>query len=145
MLYDSGRRAAQKLELVPGKAVHLSFPDTVGPARRLVISGVVSTGGPEEGQLIAAKAELEVPYGAAVARVSGDLDSVERVAVAVRRPGLEAEPIHRVARSDARLPSRVEGLTNGLTLCILAICLLCAATQLGTLAWRDGSLEASSR
>lgn len=132
-----GERAAARLGLAPGEVLELRFPGTAEAPVRLTVSGLVSTGGAEEGQVLAWAADLpEVPATVAVARVPGSLAEVAAAAERLRGHGLDARPIRRVAAGDARLLERVEALMGWLGLAIVGTCLLCAGAQLGALGWQ---------
>jgi putative ABC transport system permease protein len=130
-----GARAAAELGVAPGARLQVGFQDL--PARTFLVSGLVRSGGAEEGQLIVS---LPDPGGQAprlaLARVEGGTAAVEAQAARLTALGLTARPIRRVAASEARLLERVEALMGWLTAGVVATCLLGAGAQMASLVWQ---------
>jgi len=133
-----GQRAAARLGVHPGSEIELRYADRQG---RLVVSGIVSTGGTEDDQVFAgleAAQQLAVlPGKASVVQMSvaGTPQQVEQFAgqLAGRLPGLDVRPLRQMAQAEGLLLGRVHSLlfwSVGLILVLTSLCVLSTTTAL---------------
>ena len=132
-----GAEVAEKLKLEPGREIALVAEET-GAQTRVMVKGVVKTGGAEESlvfvdlsllQKLTGKAgrlsiaSLSVmAQGEELADLAGDLE--EKI------PGLAARPVKRIAQSEGIVLGKLRALVYLVTVVVLLLTLLCVATTM---------------
>jgi len=133
-----GHQAAARLLVRPGSTLEIRYG---GRTTSLRVAGVISTGGPEDDQVLvnlpAAQqlAGLEGKISVAQLSVTGAPDEVERFAAqfAARVPGLEVRPLRQIAQAEGQLLARLHALlfwSVGLILVLTALCVLSTTAAL---------------
>ena len=143
-----GEQAARSLGLAPGSGITLRYS---GRDARLLVAGIVSAGGSEDGQIFVALpvaqdlAGLPSRVGLIQVSVRGSSQVIESVMtrLAASLPGLRVEPVRQLAAAEGRLLDRIHGLlfaTVGVILLLTALSILAAMTGLALERRRDVGL-----
>ncbi len=132
-----GAGVAERLHLEPGQEITLVAGDT-GREKRVIVTGIVKTGGGEENLVFVDLPLLQGLLGLAgrvsLAQVSimatgGELDMLGQ-GLAAKYPGLAARPVQRIARSEDIVLGKIRALVYLVTVVILFLTLLCVATTM---------------
>ncbi len=124
----AGERAAQTFRLAPGSEI------TVGE-RKLRVTGIVSTGGPEDSQIIV---PLEGSQAASLIALRTDGSRVEeaRRSLAAALPQAEVRVLRAVVESEAAVILKVRGTLFLLTTLVLGISMLCVVNNFGAVIYQ---------
>ena len=129
-----GEQVAEQLFLGRGDDLELEIGGAGASAQiRAKIAAIVSTGGPEDGQVFFPLARLqealEIDGGISLAelRVDGSTQEIEAVAarIADAFPKLDVRPVREIVYSEGQVLNTVRWLLLTLTMIILAITALC--------------------
>ena len=129
-----GEQVAEQLRLRRGDDLELEIGGGRASTRlRVEISAIVSTGGPEDGQVFLPLARLQEALGIeggislAELRVDGSAREIEALAARITNayPGLDVRPVREIVYSEGQVLSTVRWLLLTLTLIILSITALC--------------------
>ena len=129
-----GEQVAEQLFLGRGDDLELEIGGAGASAQiRAKIAAIVSTGGPEDGQVFFPLARLqealEIDGGISMAelRVDGSTQEIEAVAarIADAFPKLDVRPVREIVYSEGQVLNTVRWLLLTLTMIILAITALC--------------------
>jgi putative ABC transport system permease protein len=109
--------------------------------REMTISGVISSGGVEDGFIFMDMDAMAAMLGgggeAHVAEISlnADLEELNRLAAALRQalPSLEARLVKRVAQSETKVLGKLTTLVYLVTLVVLVLTMICVATTMMTI------------
>jgi putative ABC transport system permease protein len=132
-----GSQVAKQLGLKPGDHFTLSV-DNGRWEREFLVSGIVTTGETEDGQVfvnlpVAQNATgLDGKVSLVMLSVLGGFEQVESVAHQIEQslPGVEARPLRKIAFSEGRILGKVKWMMLVLTLIILVISALCVMTTM---------------
>ncbi|MCZ6904414.1 MAG: ABC transporter permease [Acidobacteria bacterium] len=129
-----GEQVAEQLFLERGDDLELEIGVGGASAQiRVKIAAIVSTGGPEDGQVFLPLARLQEALGIdggislAELRVDGSTQEIEAVAarIADAFPKLDVRPVREIVYSEGQVLNTVRWLLLTLTMIILAITALC--------------------
>ncbi len=129
-----GEQVAEQLFLERGDDLELEIGVGGASAQiRAKIAAIVSTGGPEDGQVFLPLARLQEALGTenrislAELRVDGSTQEIEAVAarIADAFPKLDVRPVREIVYSEGQVLNTVRWLLLTLTMIILAITALC--------------------
>ena len=129
-----GEQVAEQLFLERGDDLELEIGVGGASAQiRVIIAAIVSTGGPEDGQVFLPLSRLQEALGIdggislAELRVDGSTQEIEAVAarIADAFPKLDVRPVREIVYSEGQVLNTVRWLLLTLTMIILAITALC--------------------
>ncbi|MDR1545557.1 MAG: ABC transporter permease [Deltaproteobacteria bacterium] len=138
-----GADVAAFLKLEPGQLMTLDGRNEAQARydpKDFVVVGVVSTGGPEDGFLYMALADMEAMTGEAgrldlaEASLTAEGGSLQELAdlVKSRVPSVDARLVTRVTRSEETVLSKLTWLVYLVTLVVLALTMICVTTTMMT-------------
>jgi putative ABC transport system permease protein len=137
-----GADVAEFTRSAPGKTLELSGRGEDGTrfSREVTVSGVVRTGGVEDGFLFMELSALDELDGGAGAveiteiSLAASTSELERQAARIREeePGLAPQLVKRVTRSEAAVLSRLQALVYLVTGIVLILTMICVATTMMT-------------
>lgn len=129
-----GEQVAEQLLLGRGDDLELEIGGGGASTQiRVKIAAIVSTGGPEDGQIFLPLARLQEALGTenrislAELRVDGSTQEIEAVAARIANafPKLDVRPVREIVYSEGQVLNTVRWLLLTLTLIILSITALC--------------------
>jgi putative ABC transport system permease protein len=134
-----GRSAAQKLSLLLGSALELSYGNN---HEQLHVTGIVTAGGPDDNQIFVdlgtaqRLAGLEGRISLVQLSVPGTPAAIEQFAskIGSQLAGVAAHPIRQLAEGEGRLFSRIKGLMLATVVLILVLTALCVLATMAALA-----------
>ncbi len=135
----AGQLVAAQLKVAVGDAVILR---NAGRDLRCQLSGVLKTGGPEDGQmfvtLAAAQTLLNLPGQISVVQInaSGSGAQIEQYTqqLGAKLPGAEVRPLRQFSEAQAKIYSRISGLLTAATALILTLTIFCVMAAMTNIA-----------
>jgi putative ABC transport system permease protein len=132
-----GSQVARQLGLKPGDHFKVSL-DNGRREKEFVVTGVVTTGEAEDGQVfvnlpvVQHATGLEAKVSLLALSVLGGFEQVEAVAHQIEQhvPGVEARPLRKIALSEGQILGKIKWMMLVLTIIILVISALCVMTTM---------------
>lgn len=129
-----GTALAEKLKLKVGQKLDLNAEET-GSSGKFVVAGTVSTGSTEDHQIfveLSTAQQLFAQKGlihTAYLSIMGNADELNALASRINQvePGVKANPIQQIARSEGVILEKIRALVYLVVLVILASTLLCVS------------------
>jgi putative ABC transport system permease protein len=138
-----GVNVARQLNLAPGSTITLHYAAPSGEqSASLIVSGVVSSGGQEDSQIIAnlnvvqRLAGLEGRIGSIALTSGGPPDKIAWIIsrLSSSYPDVEVRPVPQIAQAEATLLPRIRGLIFFMVALILVLTTLCVFASMAALA-----------
>lgn len=142
----AGQTVARELGLSPGSNVELQYADNVGNhSVRLVVSGIIESGGQEDSQIIANLPAVQQlmhlginlnDIGLIQMILPGTPAEVEHAVtqISAALPDLDVRPIPQIAQAEGQLLPRIQGLIYAMVALILVLTALCVFASMAALA-----------
>ncbi|MDR1921187.1 MAG: ABC transporter permease [Candidatus Adiutrix sp.] len=138
----AGSDVAEKIRLTPGQSLTLDGRNEAQERydKEFKVTGIVSTGGVEDGFMVISLSDMEEMTGEAdrldlaEASLTSNSAALSEISAQVkaRFPGLEARPVTRVASSEETVLSKLTALVYLVSLVVLSLTMICVATTMMT-------------